>query len=576
MSNRNHGTTWSPRSHMYIAGACLALVACAAGEAPGFARAAPSTTEVTTQGDWTTGDLATSTGDAAPPPWADIADGLRKFCSCHTAGGAGDGGVADIDDPDQILKYLVFGDAFRSPLLQPLLKGLMPPAGVQPELDPAFTEAMIAWVNALPPDTCDRVELIDPDDVYTLALADARAHAPAERGGLRYLSLLSAVGDAPCRADIDRLQRHVTLAVNLVARSATPTQLRAIDPSGLVLALSLKDIDWDAAPDDPWQTLVAATPRAARFVGTAADALRSETATTVPVAPADAVVFTMMTDATVYNALVLHPGTLAELEDELGVDAVQDYYNDEMIRAGVRESEYALFPELLERHATAELGGGYLWRKGLFNGQGPGKDLFADPLNAKPDAFAVLYSRTNGLPGFFIANADGERLDVVPGPLARNVYGSAAPISCARCHISEGPRTFTDEVRAHALDHQELFDNYADFDKILALYPPADQVLPVLDKDRARHKQALAALDINDELVGPVWSLVAATAAPLPARRAAAELGVSEQDLRDKLLLLPDPLHVLASGTVTRADFDAAFGAALCALKPGVSARPDC
>lgn len=556
-----------------LAAACAA--ACAAGDADYADDVVASATTGATAVDITTTDWddTTSTGDATPT-WPDIESGVRAFCNCHTVGGPGSGGVADIDDPMKILRYVTPGDAFRSPLVIPVLKGAMPPATAT--YDPAFLEDLIVWIDGLPEDTCDPVAAVDDDAAFELALADVRAQPPERRGGLRYLSLRAALPDVPCRADLARLRRHVTLALNLVSRYPAPATLRPVDPDGVVLALQLADIGWDGEPDAPWDTLVAAVPRAARFVGAVADPLRTETATPVPLVPADALAFALATDAAIYAALAEHPDLLAELEDRLGVDAIADYYNDQTIRGGVRTSEHAVHPVMLARHTTAQLGGGWLWKKGLFNGQGPGKDLFADPLTAQPDAWAVMYTRGNGLPGFFVANADGERLDVVPGPLVHNLYGSASPADCVRCHLAEGPRTFVDEVRDHVLAHKELYDDYADFEKILALYPPAAVALPVLDKDRARHQQALADHGGDSELFDPVWSLVAATAAPVDAHRAAAELGVSEAELRDKRLLLPDPLHVLAEGTVPRAVFDDAFIEALCALRPGISARPEC
>ena len=59
-------------------------------------------------------------------------------------------------------------------------------------------------------------------------------------------------------------------------------------------------------------------------------------------------------------------------------------------------------------------------------------------------------------------------------------------------------------------------------------------------------------------------------------RRAAAELGLTEDDLRDNIVAFEGLGKLRDGGTVTRAVFEATFADNVCKLVPGVDASPAC
>lgn len=137
---------------------------------------------------------------------------------------------------------------------------------------------------------------------------------------------------------------------------------------------------------------------------------------------------------------------------------------------------------------------------------------FVDPLTRQGDESAVLYTLPNGLPAYFLADANGRRRDqssVLIDTSQDDFVPRTAP-SCVRCHSSNGVIQLVDELLLGAYDGD---------------------------------------LRVED---------------------AAAELFVSPTELRDRRRDLPGPLRVLTSlGSLDRESFSAAYGEALCALSSG-------
>lgn len=142
-------------------------------------------------------------------------------------------------------------------------------------------------------------------------------------------------------------------------------------------------------------------------------------------------------------------------------------------------------------------------------------------------------------------------------------------ISCIGCH-SSGIITAQDDLRWE-LDQGDgaIFDDPRR-DQIRRIYPERSEFAALLAEDSQRFTDALNILAIPTTQKEPILATFQGFNEDIRLRRAAAELGLSESDLRMWIGGLSPDLNDLArGGSVQRADFTANFAASICALNLG-------
>jgi WD40 repeat protein len=533
--------------------------------------------------------------DPTPPPTAI----LKTHCHrCHGEGGSVEGGFNfALDLPRLTGRGLVVpGDPDRSPLFRRVAKGQMPPPGETPRPADADVAALRAWIAAgAPAPTAPTFTPVTPAAVTAAVLADLESADRRARRFRRYLSIahLHNAGLGP--DELATYRQAVGKLLNSLSwhpRIVTPTP---VDAAGVVLRIDLRDLMWDAAL---WNRLLAEYPYGVTDGRAASRAVTAATGTRVPVVRADWFI-AAASRPPLYSDLLQLPTSLAELERLLRVDAVANIRQERVARVGFNGSGVARNNRLLERHDSIH---GAYWRTYDFaavpqnladRGQllPDPRNLFAFPLGpagalaiGEPFRHAggeAIFDLPNGLHGYMLVNANGERVDKAPVEIVsdprRPDRAVEAGVSCMGCHV-RGIQPKTDQVREFVAHNPAAFSR-AQAELVRALHPPAAVTTKKMEEDAGRYLAALAKAGARPGRTEPVNALTRRYEADLDLPTAAAEAGAPADELRRRLDASDASLRNLGTlrasgGTVSRAVFVQAFGDLVRDLDLGTLFRP--
>jgi serine/threonine-protein kinase len=230
------------------------------------------------------------------------------------------------------------------------------------------------------------------------------------------------------------------------------------------------------------------------------------------------------TQPPLYDDFLRLPADLKALEDRLGVDAQADRDAGRAVRAGMIVSDVSRNNRVVERHPARY---GAYWKSLDFRTSTAEENLFRDPLDLHPAGGEVIFNLPNGLQGYFLANARGDRLEAAPTEIVTDRFAEdkvvRTGLSCIRCHDA-GMKDVTDVVHAAV----ERLPGNPGFDKrrVLQLYPGQAALDPLLKGDRERFlaalRQALGKPPAGEPLIGVSQRFLDA---PLSLATVAAELG---------------------------------------------------
>lgn len=450
---------------------------------------------------------------------------LAAHCApCHT-GADGEGELGFVTDAPRLIEagFIVPGSAARSPLLQRVEAGDMPPAGAPSRPTPAERAALRAWVDGLAPVAAR----LGSAELARMVAADAAALPAEARAHARWLV-----------AERARDRVAVAILVNSLSWSPGLHLPVAVDRDGLLLRLDLRALGWTAAT---WDAIAALDPyarvgqpvRADWFVATASR-------------PA------------LYHAILALPDTEAELARQLGVDLADNRAAERVVRAGFVRSGVSAHNRVIERHATRD---GALWRSFDFRSSVGRENIFAHPRDFVPAGGELIANLPNGLQLYLLVDAAGRRIDRAPTEIVsdprRPDRAVETAVSCIGCHAA-GIIERADELRRAAPE-------------VARMHPPAARLAAIYARDRARFAAALAQLGAAPTTPAdePVTALVARYEADLDLDRAAAELGVAPA----AVVQSPRARRLLAAGTVKRDAWAAAFADIAGELGAGLPAR---
>ncbi|MFT5526991.1 MAG: hypothetical protein ACI9HK_004973, partial [Pirellulaceae bacterium] len=280
-----------------------------------------------------------------------------------------------------------------------------------------------------------------------------------------------------------------------------------VDADGVVFRIDLAELGW--SDKHLWDDIQRTYPYGLRLdvhpdqkFRSIAEAVYRDTGTRLPLIRADWFIDTASRPP-LYTRFLDLPGTVREMENRLGVDVENDFLHGQLHRAGFSESGVSQSNRLVDRHPSKA---GAYWKSFDFGSSEGRANLFRFPLGPhfsrnphndfafQADGGEMIFSLPNGLQGYYLADANGKRLDAGPTEVVRDTKetsGSPAVVnglSCMACH-QRGVIRFRDTVRigrSVPLGAPRL--------KVEELFIPEEQMKVLLDQDEERFLNSLVKL----------------------------------------------------------------------------------
>jgi serine/threonine-protein kinase len=531
---------------------------------------------------------------------------LRKHClECHGKEGEKVRGKLKVLDRSILLDpergIVVPRKPDESELIKQVESESMPP-GTRPKLSAEERKALRDWIAAGAPvvaapetiktDTDPVRRPLGGDYVLQSVLNDVRKLPAADRKDVRYFSLTHLLAAGVTRDELNDHRDALARAVNFLSWKRTLVRPAVVEPTHTVFRIDLRDLGWDrpllrkgensghnlfdlALLEYPYGVLstesVAYQSLLREFVQQA-NLIRP-----IPCIRADWFV-SVATQPPLYHDFLGLPTTLSDLERLLDVDSAADVRDGQAVRGGMASSGVSLNNRVVERH-TGKFGG--YWKSFDFRtSQGP-ENIFQDPVDLHPSGGEMIFALPNGLHGYFICNAKGERIDSAPTAIVVDSYAADRAVrtglACMRCH-ERGVKTFTDAVRPTLLkvSGQSGFDRAA----ALRLYPGQQAIDKLLRADEDAFLAALRSLHGRAPAGEPLRPVSRRYLdEPLSLDTVAAELGLPDaRGLRDTFRLpvfARAGLGLLATGEKVHRDaWEAEFDRAVKPLRAGIPIVP--
>ncbi len=539
---------------------------------------------------------------AAEPASAELArkahDILATHCyRCHGQNGNVEGGMNYLLDRAKLIarRKVIPGNSEQSPLYKRIAAGKMPPPGETPRPSPADVAVLKQWIDAGAPDATSPTPqrpLATDAVVFARILADLETLDRRSRRFVRYFTLTNLANAGLGDDELQTYRNALAKLVNSLSWMPRITLPRPIDPERTILRIDLREYQWDA---NLWNRLLADYPYGVLCDTAAARAASVATGTRMPFVRADWFVATA-SRMPLYGDLLQLPATLPELERQLRVDAAVDIQQERVARAGFNGSGIARNNRLLERHDAVH---GAYWRTYDFDAVPQNlidrdnllpdrRNLFAHPLGPgfteasfQHAGGEAIFNLPNGLQGYFIVNAVGQRLDKASTNLVsdpkRPDKAVETGVSCIGCHYA-GINFKDDQVRHFVHKNRRAFTK-SDVELIESLYPPHERMRALMEEDAERFHRAVEKCGVKVSAAEPVLAMTLRYEDDVDLPAAAGEVGLRPEAFRTRLTasgLLGRNLGALevAGGTVQRQVWVQGFGDVVREMHLGAILRP--
>lgn len=487
---------------------------------------------------------------------------LETHCArCHQDGrlkrarpAAAFGNILRLDEIARDPSLVQPGNPDASRLYTHILRRLMPfdvhleSAG---EAEPSADElqALRAWITALPqvPACQDRRPVTMAMHVEALSRAAEQAGPAASR--LRFVSLAHLYNACATPEAMFSHRQAVLRLFNSLSWKPTPVRVEPVDPARTLLRIDLDDLGW--LPSH-WERILRSGPNGPGSLAALPKAATEPFGVAHPVVRGDWLTDTVLKAPLYYDLLGL-PELSGEIARILQIDPDGLRRGGTAARDVVKSSGFSDAGRVVERLAVLNR---VLWTAYSAHARDGRRDIAESPqaATAPPpphDVALSLFMLPNGLPGFFVANANGERLARVPPDIAKRSVaartGVRPGLDCMGCHgTGPAPRA---SVAASAIDR-----------------------LAERDRDSVRDGLISVGLEPGFRIDGiePVTALARAFQRPLAALRASAELGLGNEALAkaldDKSGRAGLLLRRLVSGLVSRVEFETELSAFLASV----------
>ncbi len=515
---------------------------------------------------------ASSFVSAAHAQNADLAqqvkDILTRNCfRCHGEGGSDEGGVNYILEVRRLIARgkVVPGEADNSSLLRRIKTGEMPAdEGPLPDNEVALLEQ---WITAGAPDfapPAPRTFVADGDLLHFI-LQDLEERPSTSRRFLRYFTLTNLYNSGADDELLKTYRAALSKLVNSLSWGRNIVQPQTIDPAGAILRIDLRDYGWT---DDTWDRIVKSYTYRIDYQSVEARAIRAATGDDLAFLRGDWFVARAAIPP-LYHDILGIPKTEKELEELLGIDTARNLAKQKAARAGFNGSGVSQNNRLIERHDSPH---GAYWRSFDFQGNNGLKNLFAHPLGAaggqnfEHDGGEIIFTLPNGLQGYMLVDAKGNRIDqgpidVVSDPKRpdRKVVNG---LSCMSCHTS-GIIPKEDQVRQTVLSNPTAF-NGLPLNVVFALYPKKEEFAALTKRDSDRFMRSLEKTGAADLKAEPVSVLAQRFEESIDLTLASAETGLPKDVFLVRLEKSPRLARTLsplqsANGVVQREVFEKNF-----------------
>jgi cytochrome c553 len=517
-----------------------------------------------------------------------VHDMFKANCHrCHGQDGENEGGLNYVVDLRTLVSRnkVVPGKPDDSLVFQRMTAKSrpMPPRSEKVRPTDAEIAALKQWIEDGAPSlesAADDREFIADADIVQHIHDDLQKVEERSRRFTRYFTITHLYNAGRSEDELQTFRLALSKLVNSLSWERDIEVPRPIDPARTIVRVDLRHYQWTP---EVWKRVLGEYPYAVKRAGATARAVYAATDCDMPYARADWFVFAASRPP-LYHDILEMPLTDRELERRLAVDADANIRNEKVARAGFNSSGVSSNNRLVERHRS---GYGAYWKSYDFANNQDRKNLFAFPLGPSTTASSfqhdggeIIFSLPNGLQGYFLTDARGNRIDKGPTTIVRDdrqpdravVNG----VSCMSCH-AQGMIEKADQVREHVGRNAAGFtpDVVA---TILALYPPRDRFAALLKEDAERFAAAVKKTGAHLSTTEPIAALATRYTQELDLPLAAAETGLDVETFLKTLQVSPQLARTLGplsapGGTVQRDVYVASFGElARLLMTPGTAA----
>jgi serine/threonine-protein kinase len=431
-----------------------------------------------------------------------------------------------IEDIDELITNgkIKPGDPNGSLLYQRISRDEMPPSGVTPRLNDDEVQDVAQYILGLQPPVaavCDD-QFMSWDDVYEAVERDILSEDAEDRPFLRYLSISNRYNAGTCDAQLEPERWAMSKFINSISQNARIEEpVEVTGTNSTVYRIDLRDYDLDVTQgpfevngtnfDDGWEAIIGNNNFAVEFEGDAAENLILQSDTLVPIMFSDAVIDEATVGNLYYGLLRLQDNRDAQLLD-LDIDLVANQDDETAIFAATTQSEISEQERFIRRDPSDQANDLYYYESFDLDPNVAGNSIFDRPLdfNLAANGSEVVFALPNGLQGYIIYDAAGQRLEESPILFdnAQNDNVMRAGISCMTCH-ENGVVQFEDEVRQFALDNridvaQAAEDAGFEFQDVLDLYVDNADLKEQLVDDSTSYRAALSAAGVPTNGSDPV------------------------------------------------------------------------
>ena len=454
---------------------------------------------------------------------ANVKEILRKRCfECH-GGSKSQGGVKVLDhvlltgdrkivvprEPDQSLMYQLLTASDESS---------MPPSG-QPRLSSEELDSIRRWIaagaSAFPADVGTPVgigtDATAKGNDYVLAkIADhIRQQTVDRRPFLRYFSINHLLMSGTTADELAVHRDALAKIINHLSWKQQIVRPKEIEATQTVFVVDIRDVGWNLQPFEQ----IAEGKASARSKLNLYDLVLleypyslvyedSETwrqveesylgpaalVRPIPFVRADWFV-SVAALPLLYEDMLQLPFELSQLESKLGVDSTANLRDGSVRRAGMTISGVSRNNRVVERHASNY---GAYWKSFDYSSNKGPENMFHDPVQLSAVGGEMVFSLPNGLNGYLVTDAVGNRIEVAPTSIVTDKFAEDKTVrnglSCIRCH-DNGIKGFIDNVRSAV----EAGPGSPGFDKrqVLRLYAPNDEMQKLIAEDTERFRKAM-------------------------------------------------------------------------------------
>ena len=467
----------------------------------------------------------------------------------------------------------------------------------QPALSADALETIRHWIQAGAPDwdVQYNVNFITTDAMLDTIQKHLETLLEFNRPFARYFTLTHLYNAAESPEALGAYRVALSKLVNSLSWGVEVINPTPIDAQETIFYIDLRHYEWDVR-NEAWTQIEREYPYSIDFdpetqanLHEKLTILRTEMDCEVPFVHVDWFLANASLPPLYHDILDL-PETDRELEQQLEVDVrrnIDTAPGFRVWRAGFNDSGVSRNNRVVERHTSRY---GAYWKSYDFAGSVGTQFIFTHPLSFKHDGGEVVFNLPNGLQGYYISDALGNRIDEAPTEIVSNPAASNPAVrnglSCIGCH-TEGIKTFEDEVRAVFMKAPESLER----DQVLRLYVEQSEMDEYVAKDTEKYRLALEKTGgVFGGSIEPVHRFHEEFHYPVDAAHAAAAVGLETEAFLQAVDNKPSLQRLglagfLEDGDVSRDAWTANFTQVISALNspddtvtppvdPGIDLRP--